>query len=140
MAQSKPALELVPPGSLRELLVDAVLRGAKTATTRLSVMDDMSHAAVEQVGTVMDLVDSAGHPVCAVVIREVRQCRLADVEEDVALAEGDWFRTVAQWREAHERYWADHSSSIREYLGDPDWQVTDNSMVTIRFFDVVLRW
>lgn len=121
---------------MRDLLVDAVLRGVKTATCRLQVMDQMSDTPSETPGTRMELMNSSGEPVATVVIRHVEHLALAEVGESVVAAEGDWFDGVPAWRTAHERFWSSSLDAIREYLGDPDWSIRDHTVVTVRFFDL----
>ena len=72
---------------LRRQLVDAVLRGEKTATAGL-------------------LVD---------------------------------YERVAAWREAHERFWRGYADEIRAYLGDPSWDITDDTLFVAERFRVVER-
>jgi uncharacterized protein YhfF len=40
---------------------------------------------------------------------EVRVVRAADVELDFAVAEGEGFESVEEWRVAHERFWPDRA-------------------------------
>ena len=136
MGSELPAFELVPPGRMRDMLVDAVLRGVKTATSRMQVMDQMAGIEPETPGTRMSLMDSDRNPVATIVIRSVRHLPLSDVGDDVALAEGDWFDGVAAWREAHERFWSKYVQPARDYLDNPEWAIGDDTMVTVRFFDV----
>ena len=131
------ALELVPPGPLRDRLVSAVLRGVKTATSRLRVLDQRDGTPAEPVGTRLRLVDSAGHTAAVIEITAVEHLRLADVDDRVADAEGDWFDSAAQWRAAHEQYWARSVDQIRELTGDPAATIDDDTVVTVRWFTVV---
>lgn len=79
-----PELELVPPGRLRDTLLDAVIRGVKTATSRLEVMDLIGGMPAEAPGTRMLLRDSAGRPAAAVEITEVATAPLGEVTDRVA--------------------------------------------------------
>ena len=129
-----PALELVPPGPLRERLVDAVLRGVKTVTSRLLVMDERDATVWESPGTRLRLVDSEGTAVAVVEIEEIRILRLGDVGDDVAVREGDWFPDAAAWRVAHERYWTGQLESLRAFLDDPEWRFDATTPVVVRYF------
>lgn len=136
MTKNLPPLELVPPGGLRDRLVDAVVRGAKSATSRLRIMDELQGVRVEPPGTRMRLVDSAGGTAAIVEITEVREIRLDEVDDDVAHAEGDWFADAAQWRAAHERYWTRLAADLRA-RGGSGFEFDPRSLVVVRFFRVV---
>lgn len=135
--ENLPPFELVPPGRLRDALVDAVLRGVKTATSRLPVLDELSGTPAEPAGTRLRLIDSAGGTAAIVEIDEVREIALAEVGDDVAHAEGDWFDDAAAWRVAHERYWSQLVDEIRAHTGDGEWALHDGTIVVVRFFHVV---
>jgi uncharacterized protein YhfF len=93
---------------LRRKLVDAVLRGDKTATAGLAE-DHAPHTdePLPQAGDRWTLVDFDDEPVAVVETTEVRLVRAADVELEFAVDEGEGFETVADWRAAHERFWSD---------------------------------
>ncbi len=65
--------------------------------------------------------------------------RMADVDLAFASDEGEGFETVADWREAHERFFGSYVEEIRVGLGDPDWSLTDDTLVTCERFRVVER-
>jgi glyoxylase-like metal-dependent hydrolase (beta-lactamase superfamily II) len=132
-----PRLELVPPGRLRDTLVDAVVRGVKTATSRLAVLEDLDGVRPEPAGTLLRLVDSSGGTAAIVEITRVQDLALGEVDDDIAQAEGDWFADVAQWRDAHERYWSRSVDEIRRRTGRPEWELNDESRVVVRRFVVV---
>jgi uncharacterized protein YhfF len=90
---------------LRRRLVDAVLRGEKTATAGLYGKDEPLPA----VGARSLLLDYEDRPVGVVETTEVRTLRAGDVELAFARDEGEGFETVVEWREAHERFWSDHA-------------------------------
>lgn len=135
--ETLPPFELVPPGRLRDALVDAVLRGVKTATSRLPVLDELTGTPPEPVGTRLRLLDSAGGTAAIVEIDGVREIPLAEVGDDVAHAEGDRFADAADWRAAHERYWSRYADEIRAHTGDGSWALRDDTIVVVRFFHVV---
>lgn len=129
-----PAFQLVPPGKLLERLLDAIDRGVKTATSALVVSLEMNGISLPRVGDRYTLINSHDESHCDIEVTEVRVEKIVDVGVDVALAEGDWFESVEQWREAHERYFNGFSQSIAEHLGRSEWQVEDDTLVVIRFF------
>ncbi|MGC5412242.1 ASCH domain-containing protein, partial [Streptomyces sp. DT225] len=67
----------------------------------------------------------------------VRVLRLADVDLQHALDEGEGYASVAEWRAGHERFW--HSEEMRDALGDPEFTVDDETMIVAERFRVVER-
>lgn len=130
-------LELVPPGRLRDRLIDAVLDGVKTATSRLAIMDTIAEEPPPQAGMRLRLVDSAGSTVAVVELTEVRTVPLGGVGDDVARAEGDWFTDASEWRVAHELFWGRQLDGIRRHTGDPEWSIDDDTPVVVRFFRLI---
>ena len=57
---------------------------------------------------------------------EVRVLRAADVDLSFAVDEGEGFETVADWRYAHENFWADH-------------EVDDDTLIVAERFRLVER-
>ena len=57
----------------------------------------------------------------------VRVMRLAEVDLAHALGEGEGYRSVADWRAGHERFW--HSADMRNALSDPEFTVSDDTLV-----------
>jgi uncharacterized protein YhfF len=94
---------------LRRRLVDAVLRGEKTATAGLR-SDYAPHTddALPQAGERFALLDFDDRSVAVVETTEVRIVRAGDVDLDFARDEGEGFESVDDWRRAHERFWAGH--------------------------------
>jgi uncharacterized protein YhfF len=103
MIPELPPLELgYAHTPLRRELVDAVLRGDKTATAGL-----YGDEPLPQAGDRFLLLDFDDRPVAIVETTEVRVLRADEVELQFARDEGEGFETVADWREAHERFWSD---------------------------------
>ncbi len=130
----KPLL-LAFPGPLRDTLVAAVLSGEKTATTGLLVEYEVENEELPEVGERSALIDSDGREVAVVEVTEVRVLPLGEADLRLALDEGEGYRSVAEWREAHERFW--HSAEMREGLGDPSFTVDDGTMLVVERFRVV---
>jgi uncharacterized protein YhfF len=122
---------------LREQLVDAVLRGEKTATAGLLVDFERDGDAVPTAGERYLLVDNAELAVAVLEITDVRVLRVADCDLAFARDEGEGFESVAAWREAHERFWRGYADEIRAYLDDPHWDVTDDTLFVAERFRVV---
>ena len=103
MAPDLPPMELgYARTPLRRELVDAVLRGDKTATAGLHGDEPLPEA-----GERFLLLDFDDRPVAVVETTEVRVLRADEVDLQFARDEGEGFESVADWREAHERFWAD---------------------------------
>jgi uncharacterized protein YhfF len=107
---------------LRRKLVDAVLRGDKTGTAGLRA-DYAPHTAepLPQVGERFALLGFDDEEVAVVETTEVRVLPAGDIDLAFALDDGEGFETVADWRRAHEEFWADRG------IGD------DTLMVAERF-------
>ena len=99
--------EFAIPGTLRDQLVDAVLRGEKTATSSLKVEWELENEPLPLGGERQTVVDSKGEPVGTIEILEAEVIRLADTDLGLARAEGEGFASVAEWREAHEHFWSE---------------------------------
>ena len=110
-----------PRTELRRKLVDSVLRGDKTATAGLR-----AECEPPQVGDRSVLLDFDDEPVAVVETTEVRVVRVADVDLAFALDEGEGFETVADWRHAHEEFWADQ-------------EIGDDTLIVAERFRVVER-
>ena len=110
---------------LRRKLVDATLRGEKTATASL-VTDYAPHTSEKMpvAGMRYLLVDYDDRPVGVVETAEVRVVAARDVDIAFARDEGEGFETVADWRAAHERFWHDRD-------------ITDDTLIVCERFRLV---
>jgi uncharacterized protein YhfF len=124
---------------LREQLVAAVLRGEKTATAGLLVDYEREGERLPAAGERCLLVDNADEAVAVLEVTDVRVLRMADCELAFARAEGEGFESVAEWRAAHERFWRGYLDEIRNDVGDPGWDVTDDTLFVAERFHVVQR-
>jgi uncharacterized protein YhfF len=79
--------------------VDAVLAGEKTATAGLP-----GEEAPTSVGARFVVVDAAGTPRAIVEVTEMRIIPAGEIDLQFAQDEGEGFESVAEWREAHERF------------------------------------
>lgn len=130
-------LSLVPPGPVLDRLLDAVMRGEKTATSALEIGFTQIGAPLPRIGQRYRLLDSERMPVLEIEVTDVRVRRLADIELDVALAEGDWFHSIADWRIAHERFWNGKLDEYRSLTSNPTWSLNDDTRIVVRFFRVL---
>jgi uncharacterized protein YhfF len=128
-----------PRTDLRRQLVDAILRGEKTSTTGLLIDYERDGEAPGAPGDRSVVVDADDREVAVIELTEVTVRRMADVDLPFAREEGEGFTTVAEWRAAHERFWGQELGDIRAHLGNPDWVLTDDSLVVCERFRLVDR-
>ena len=100
-----PVFELGHPRTeLRRQLVDAVLRGEKTATAGLLEEYEAEGEQPDQVGARCTLLGYDDEPVAVIEVTESRVLPAAEIDEQFARDEGEGYDTVNAWREAHERF------------------------------------
>jgi uncharacterized protein YhfF len=126
--------EFAFPGELRDRLVAAILSGEKTSTSGLVTEYEHDGDELPRVGERSRVLDSNGEPVAVIEVTEIRIVRVGDVDVQFARDEGEDFDSVADWRAAHERFWA---SYIPELLGDPAWQLTDDTLIVAERFRLI---
>jgi uncharacterized protein YhfF len=134
-ADDLPVVQFAFPGPLRDQLVAAILAGEKTTTTGLIAEYEREDEPLPVPGLRQVVVDSAGRPVAVIETTAVRVMRLADVDLNHALGEGEGYASVAEWRASHERFW--HSAEMRQALGDPAFTVGDDTLVVVEEFRLV---
>lgn len=123
-------------GPQRDALLAAILNGAKTATSSLGAgygPDD----ALPRVGEREVLISSSGVPVGVAETIDVRVVPLGEVDLDHVVAEGEGFRSVDEWRAAHERFWA--SDEVRAEIDDPTFDLDDRAPVVLQRLRLVER-
>lgn len=133
--EALPLGEYEFPGPARDALVAAILDGRKTSRTSLAVDYEREGEPLPVVGDLEAVVDSAGRRVCVTENVEVVVCRLAEITHAHALAEGEGFDGVEDWRAGHERFW--HSPAFRAAIGDDAFAVDDDTLVACVRFRVV---
>ena len=132
---SLPLFEFSFPGPLRERLIAAVLDGSKSSTTSLLRGYEHEGTAPRQVGTRSVVIDSEERPVVIIETTSVRVVPVSQVDLGHVVDEGEGLTSVAQWRAEHELGW--HSTEQREELGDPEFEVTDETLVVLERFRVM---
>src|SRR5215475_139983 len=130
-----PRAEFAFPGPLRDQLVAAILSGAKTSTSALVLAYERLNEPLPSAGQRQAVVDSADRRVAAIELTGVRVVRLADIDLQHVLDEGEGDESVAQWRAGHESFW--QSSEVRAELGDPGFTVNDDTLVLAQRFRLV---
>ena len=131
-----PRGEFAFPGPLRDALVTAILDGTKTTTTSLLAEHPRDHDPCEDVGTLEAVLDSHDNVVCAIRTIEVQVCRLADVSDEHAIAEGEGYADASEWRAGHEEFW--RSPEFVEYIGELE--IDDDTQVVCQRFAVEGRY
>ncbi|MFI8418175.1 ASCH domain-containing protein [Serratia sp. NPDC078593] len=76
-----------------------IVNGTKTATCA-----NLDNEGIPQKGDVFVVVDGKGEPVCAVELTRVELTTFDQVDEAHAYAEGEGDRTLAYWRQEHQRF------------------------------------
>jgi uncharacterized protein YhfF len=134
MNSGLPPVEFAFPGPLRDSLVAAIRCGAKTTTTSLLREYEVGHESLPVAGQRGVVVDSEGKGAFIIETTEVQTVRLVDVSLEHAVAEGEGYESVAEWRAGHTRFWS--SAAMQQELGT-DFELTDESLVVLERFTVV---
>ena len=113
---------------LRRQLVEAVLRGDKTATASLrDSFEPHTDEPMPEVGEQPLLVGWDDEPLGVVETTQVRVVPAGQVGLQFARDEGEGFESVADWRAAHERFWSDRV-------------ITDETLVVCEWFRLISRF
>lgn len=99
-------------------LLALVLTGAKTGTASSLWDYEASGDSLPTVGELSIILDGAGTPRAVIETTAVEIVPFQAVDDEHAHAEGEGDRTLAYWREVHERYWRQHSESPRGFAPD----------------------
>jgi uncharacterized protein YhfF len=125
------------PGPLRDELTALALAGTKTTTAGLLVEYEIDGEVVPVPGQLEVLLDSQERPIAVVETIACPVLRLADVDDAHAIDEGEGYANAAEFRVAHERYWNRYLDELRDSLGDPDFALTDDTMIVCQRFRIV---
>jgi len=131
MDDQLPVIEFAFPGPLRDRLVNAIGLGAKTATSSLLHEYEVGDEPLPIVGDRSAVIDSDGKRVAVIVTTAVRIVPLREVSMEHALAEGEGYESIADWRAGHTRFWT--SEAMRAALGE-DFELSDSSLVVLEQF------
>jgi len=120
-------------------LTALALAGTKTTTASLYLEYEVEGETLAAPGQRDLLVDSSGRPVAIVETLSIRVVRLADVDDQHAIDEGEGYADAAAFRASHERSWIESGAvdRVRAHLGDPTWSVTDDTLVVAERFRIV---
>ncbi|WP_233556061.1 ASCH domain-containing protein [Galactobacter caseinivorans] len=129
-----PVSEFAFPGPLRDQLVAAILDGSKTTTASLFEQYQVPGEELPQAARLEAVIDSEGRRVAAIETTQVLVVPLGQVPLEHAIAEGEGYTSVAEWRAGHERFWT--SAELATELGHTP-QLSDSTMVVLETFRVV---
>jgi uncharacterized protein YhfF len=135
-----PAWGFAFPGPLRDKLTALALAGTKTTTAGLQVEVVLGKDAMPVIGTREILLDSDERPVALIETVDCRVVRLADVDDQHAIDEGEGYADAHEFRVAHERFWNGYIDDLRASLGDPGFELDDDTLVVLQRFKVVERF
>lgn len=96
-------------------LLELVLEGTKTATASSLWDYEYSGESLPEPGLLNIILDGNCNPVALMETVSVEIVPFCDVGESHAFAEGEGDRSLAYWRESHERYWSEHSENPRGF-------------------------
>jgi len=121
------------PGPLRDRLNASVLLGDKTATS--SVYDRNDEPV--SVGALELLLDSNERPFALIEITRVEVRPIADIDLEVAVAEGEGYESAAAWRAYHEAYFLAELASDGAAALAP---FEDDTEILVEWFRVIERF
>ncbi|MEO5985541.1 MAG: ASCH domain-containing protein [Candidatus Limnocylindria bacterium] len=124
----------MPGSDLRRELVRLVLAGTKTATAGLMIEMELDDEIVPTPGMREAVVDADGAIAGIIETTECRVLRMADVDDEFAIDEGEGFADARHWRSAHETYFRSYLSEIRDRLGEPEWSLDDDTLIVCQRF------
>lgn len=105
------------PGQADDLLA-LVLDGTKTATASALWDYEADQEPVPEVGNLSIVLDSQAHPRALVATTHVEVVPFDQVDEEHAYLEGEGDRSLAQWRDVHQRFFAEFTSHDRPVTAD----------------------
>jgi uncharacterized protein YhfF/N-acetylglutamate synthase-like GNAT family acetyltransferase len=134
---SMPRWGFGSPGRLRDELTALALAGAKTGTAGLRVEFELDGEVVPRAGDFSVLIDTAERALAIVETVTCEIVRLADVSDEHAISEGEGYANSAEFRVAHERYWRSYLETLRTRVGDPSFDLSDDTDVVAERFRIV---
>jgi uncharacterized protein YhfF len=132
--ENLPIVEFAFPGPLRDSLLAAIESGTKTATSSLLRECEVTAQSLPRAGERNVVVDSAGQERFVIETSTVELVPLGGVTLTHAIAEGEGYASVAEWREGHLRFW--NSDPVQAEIG-ADYVVDDHSVVVLETFKIV---
>ncbi len=119
-----PAATVAPPvwsfgddPALADELLDLVLAGTKTATAELVASYEAGGEPLPAVGDLSIVLDGSGAPRALLRTTKVDVVPFDQVTAEHARLEGEGDRTLATWRDEHERSWRRAAPTGVEFSG-----------------------
>ncbi len=125
------------PGPLRDELTALAIAGTKTTTAGLLVEMEADGDTIPTPGLREILIDSDDRPVAVVETVECPVKRLAEVDDEHAIDEGEGFANAAEFRIDHERFWNGYIDDLRGRIGDPQFELTDDTLIVCQRFRII---
>ncbi len=101
-----------------DALLALVLDGTKTATASARRDYDAEGEQLPEAGDLAIITDGEGHPRALVAVTDVQVVPFDEVSEEHANAEGEGDRSLAHWREVHERFFTEHGADGTAFAPD----------------------
>jgi len=134
MREDVQVVEFADPGPLREQLIAAIRSGRKTATSSLVRQYEVAGEPLPVAGQRGVVVDSVGQPQFTIRTVDVQIVPLCEVPLVHAVAEGEGYESVDDWRTGHLVFW--QSDELRAALG-AGFVIGDDTPVVLERFSVV---
>lgn len=99
-------------------LLALVLAGTKTSTAGALWDYEADGDPIPEAGQLNILLDAAGEPRALIRISSVAVVPFADVDAEHAWLEGEGDRSLADWREGHERFFTEFAAHDRGFSTD----------------------
>ena len=99
-------------------LLALVLDGIKTGTASSLWDYESTGDPLPYEGELSIILDGAGVPRAVIETTDLQTVPFDEVSAEHAYSEGEGDRSLADWREVHERYWRQHSENPRGYAPD----------------------
>jgi len=99
---------------LAQLIVD----GTKTATASAQWDYEAEDEALPERGDLEIVLDGEGHPRALVMTTRVEVVPFDEVTEEHAAAEGEGDKSLAHWRQVHEKFFREHATHDRGFSPD----------------------
>lgn len=128
-----PVVEFAFPGPLRDQLIEAIESGVKTATSSLLHEYEMGGEALPAIGDRGTVVDANDEPLFVIVTTDVQIVPLSEVPLTHAIAEGEGYSSVEEWRAGHLDFWG--SSEMQTELGE-GFVIDDAALIVLESFTV----
>lgn len=99
-------------------LLALVLEGTKTGTASSLWDYEASGDPLPYVGEFSIILDGQDRPRALIETTSIRTVPFDEIDAEHAFSEGEGDRTLADWRETHERYWRNYSENPRGFEAD----------------------